>query len=1125
MSTFAAYGQRFRRATLRDPCPVCGQRKSAGRCGVSEDGALAVCLFTESDRALRGGLGWLHVLDGNVTLHPRAFREDEPPTRLDPDLAPPERLDAAYTILLRHAVLALADRHRQALLRRGLTAEAVRSNGYATLPGPGRSAAVVTARTGLDVTGVPGVFYSRRGRGSGHWTLAGPVGLVVPVRDYEGRVRGLQVRRDATDEGGKYRWVSSSGREGGTGSGTPLHWTLAGDRRGPLWLTEGPLKSDVAAALSGHRFLAFAGTHPGQGRRLVDELEQAGHPLSRPLVLAVDADWRENANVRRGFVAIARALDRAGYRVLVATWAPEFGKGIDDALANGARIGEDVSLEPVETFTGDTPRLRERRELDPFEDPPTVPLLDAEARVREWFEELVQRPVRGCHVLAATFGIGKTRNACRVLAHGYRFDTVPTFRGRGGTPRRLRACVLTDTREQAQVIAGTLHEEGLTEDGFALLVGRDTENCARHAEADALGAHRHSPAAELCGACPYADGCAYLAQRHLAHEADLVVTCKPALLSESSDLRRFDLVVVDEDLLPTLFDPFDLTREHLDRWRVGMDALPDRFPEGSPYRSLVRVLELALSSWRNDGTDNTQRPETRNPALPTLRRVAEHLDLDLDGLVAELTEAVKQDRSRTGRLPFESPWGPDGEGGYRLRDRMPLRAFGDLVAMLTDELTEPRRDTRLWFDVNARGVTPGDSVPGTQVRLLLYRPLDRVLDALRNTAVLVLDATPDLDRLRLIFGEDRVNVTRLDVPERVHVTQLTNALRHNNPATRAAIRARAAEEAGAPPVVLTRKHLAEGEDAEALAAEGVASGWFGRHNRATNQFEGAVCLVAEDHYALPPDEARAFVEMWRFGNPPQGTPPLYRPYEGTEFEGLVPGAGEESDPDVAAYVAHLWGAEVRQAVGRLRACRQDREVRVVVTSRDPVPGLRVHRLVTVQEYLTGERRPISERRLATLLDANLDRQRETAERVDRALRAYLTERGHLPSRKKLQALAGCRATVAREALRRAEEFYGGGGTAVGTSTTVYNRLYPPPHKTGDTAQTVGPQRIPAEDVCTPSAVPPPSRRIPEGARPLFPAVAVDPQRGRPQARVIPTRPRGDRRPIVAALGARGGAVC
>jgi hypothetical protein len=1125
MSSFLAYGHRFIRSTLRDPCPVCARRKSAGRCAVSEDGALGICMHTESDRPLRSGLGWLHVLTPGVLLHPRALT-DEPPVRIGPDLAPPDRLDAVLGALVAHPILSLTNRHRQGLLRRGLDAETVRANGYATLPGPGRSRAVRDVRARFDTEGVPGVFYSRRGRGEGYWTLAGAQGLLVPVRDAEGRIRGAQVRPDgATSEGGKYRWVSSSGREGGTGSGTPLHWTLSGDPEGDLWITEGPLKSDVAAALSGHRFLGFAGCHPGQGRRLVDELARAGHPRARPLVLAVDADWREKKDVRRAFAAIARALDRAGYRVLVATWSPEFGKGIDDALFNGARIGEDVSLVPVETFTGDTPRLRERREVTPWLPPSTVSLAEAEARIRELCEGLIQRPVRGCHVLAATFGIGKTRNACRVLAHGYRFDTVPTFRGRGGTPRRLRACVLTDTREQAQVIAGTLHEEGLTEDGFALLVGRDTENCARHAEADALGAHRHSPAAELCGACPYADGCAYLAQRHLAHEADLVVTCKPALLSESSDLRRFDLVVVDEDLLPTLFDPFDLTREHLDRWRVGMDALPDRFPEGSPYRSLVRVLELALSSWRNDGTDNTQRPETRNPALPTLRRVAEHLDLDLDGLVAELTEAVKQDRSRTGRLPFESPWGPDGEGGYRLRDRMPLRAFGDLVAMLTDELTEPRRDTRLWFDVNARGVTPGDSVPGTQVRLLLYRPLDRVLDALRNTAVLVLDATPDLARLRLIFGEDRVHVTELAVPERLHVTQLSDRLRQTDPDVRAAIRARVAEEVGEPPVVLTRKRIAEVVDRERLDAAGIRAGWFGRHHRATNEFEGEAALVVEDHYALPPDEYRARVEMWRFSGPPEGVPPVYAPYEGTEFEALLPGAGEESDPDVAAYARHSWGAEVRQAIGRLRACRQDREVRVVVTSRDPVPGLRVHRLVTVQEYLTGERRPISERRLATLLDANLDRQRETAERVDRALRAYLTERGHLPSRRKLQALTGCRATVARDALRRAEEFYGGGGTAVGTSTTVYNRLYPPPHKTGDTSQTVGPQRIPAEDVCTPSAVPPPSRRIPEGARPLFPAVAVDPQRGRPQARVIPTRPRGDGRPIVAALGTRGGAVC
>ena len=392
MSSFLAYGHRFIRSTLRDPCPVCARRKSAGRCAVSEDGALGICMHTESDRPLRSGLGWLHVLTPGVLLHPRALT-DEPPVRIGPDLAPPDRLDAVLGALVAHPILSLTNRHRQGLLRRGLDAETVRANGYATLPGPGRSRAVRDVRARFDTEGVPGVFYSRRGRGEGYWTLAGAQGLLVPVRDAEGRIRGAQVRPDgATSEGGKYRWVSSSGREGGTGSGTPLHWTLSGDPEGDLWITEGPLKSDVAAALSGHRFLGFAGCHPGQGRRLVDELARAGHPRARPLVLAVDADWREKKDVRRAFAAIARALDRAGYRVLVATWSPEFGKGIDDALFNGARIGEDVSLVPVETFTGDTPRLRERREVTPWLPPSTVSLAEAEARIRELCEGLILDP-------------------------------------------------------------------------------------------------------------------------------------------------------------------------------------------------------------------------------------------------------------------------------------------------------------------------------------------------------------------------------------------------------------------------------------------------------------------------------------------------------------------------------------------------------------------------------------------------------------------------------------------------------------------------------------------------------------------------------------------------------------
>jgi hypothetical protein len=46
------------RVTRKDPCPVCGK---PDWCGVSEDGAVAVCMRVESAKPARNG-GWIHVL-------------------------------------------------------------------------------------------------------------------------------------------------------------------------------------------------------------------------------------------------------------------------------------------------------------------------------------------------------------------------------------------------------------------------------------------------------------------------------------------------------------------------------------------------------------------------------------------------------------------------------------------------------------------------------------------------------------------------------------------------------------------------------------------------------------------------------------------------------------------------------------------------------------------------------------------------------------------------------------------------------------------------------------------------------------------------------------------------------
>ena len=286
--------------------------------------------------------------------------------------------------------------------------------------------------------------------------------------------------------------------------------------------------------------------------------------------------------------------------------------------------------------------------------------------------------------------------------------------------------------------------------------------------------------------------------------------------------------------------------------------------------------------------------------------------------------------------------------------------------------------------------------------------------------------------------------------------------------------------------------------------------------------------------------------MWRFSCPPEGVPPVYAPYEGTEFEALLPGAGEELDPDVAAYSRHSWGAEVRQAVGRLRACRQDRQVRVYVTSRDPVPGLRVDRLVSTHELLHGEPRPVSERRLAALLDRNTQRQRDAEERARVALREYLTERGRLPSVRKLKALAGCRTDVASQVL--AQEACPTDGVQTPNpanrwaasdsdgsnvlrapcptdciSTTRYHPSDTPSHRNADTPQTVGPQAIPAASVCTPSVGH--TLSGPSESRPLFTEPAPAPvSPGHPQARGPIGRPRGAPRTLRAvAVAYAGGA--
>jgi hypothetical protein len=318
------------RVSANYPCPVCNH---CDWCSVSSDGTLAACRRVEAGawktKTDRGGAPvYLHRLDGE----PRAPSAPLPaPGDLAPQRADPDTLHRVYSALL--AALPLSTAHRDHLRRRGLPDDVIDRAGYRTLllPGRARMARELRERFGDQVLRVPG-FIVRQRDGRHYLTLAGAVGLLVPVRDTAGRVVALQVRRDDTGDGPRYSWVSST-RYGGPGPGTPIHVPLGLTGPCPLVrITEGALKADVASALSGLPTIGTAGVSSWQPALPI--LRELGAVTLR---LALDADAHDKPAVARALAALAEALAAEGLAVELERWPAPY-KGIDDALAAGATI-------------------------------------------------------------------------------------------------------------------------------------------------------------------------------------------------------------------------------------------------------------------------------------------------------------------------------------------------------------------------------------------------------------------------------------------------------------------------------------------------------------------------------------------------------------------------------------------------------------------------------------------------------------------------------------------------------------------------------------------------------------------------------------------------------------------
>lgn len=200
-------------------------------------------------------------------------QEDRKSVPAESARASEEEIHHTYSMLL--SSLSLSQKHLEDLIARGLTEEQIKKEAYRSTPVFGVKKLASTLREmKCVVEGVPGFYQDRQGE----WTInfhRRNSGFLIPVRTFDGKIQGMQIRTDQVVDDRKYVWFSSGGRNKGTSSGSPLH--MIGRPSPEVYVTEGPLKGTIAHYLTGKTFLCVAGVM--QYRNLpavLEELKQQG---------------------------------------------------------------------------------------------------------------------------------------------------------------------------------------------------------------------------------------------------------------------------------------------------------------------------------------------------------------------------------------------------------------------------------------------------------------------------------------------------------------------------------------------------------------------------------------------------------------------------------------------------------------------------------------------------------------------------------------------------------------------------------------------------------------------------------------------------------------------------------
>lgn len=289
-------------------CPLCGAHGNS------------VTLYAALNKVSNRQASMALQKDEKVYPMPTSSVESTRPKKYGEPTGVEER-NAVYQNML--SFLTLSPVHYDDLQRRGLSKEQIKRNGYRSLPtskAARRELADILSHFN-NLTGIPGFYQQENCPGA--WRMCETDGMLVPVRDLQGRIQGFQVRMNNADKR-KYRWFSSKGYPGGTRSHAWVH--IVGNRSADTaYLTEGGLKGDVASHLAkGRLFICIPGVNS------LDYLPEVLKQLAiKKLVVCMDMDKVFKPNVQSALVKLKEILKRLHIAGDFPNWNPGF-KGIDD---------------------------------------------------------------------------------------------------------------------------------------------------------------------------------------------------------------------------------------------------------------------------------------------------------------------------------------------------------------------------------------------------------------------------------------------------------------------------------------------------------------------------------------------------------------------------------------------------------------------------------------------------------------------------------------------------------------------------------------------------------------------------------------------------------------------------